>query len=710
MRPSEGGAPASVERFLQFALLGLVASGFLAIAGSGRLDTPTIALVGAGLFVRGLDAAGVLSLRFPPRALAIATACYAAFFPADVFWISRDLAVAGAHLVFFLALIRILTARAWRDSLQVAVIAGLEMVAAALVSIDFNFFLSLGFYVVFAIAALAAAEIRRSMSRAAAMPRTAPRRFSARLALLACSVTAGILALTAGLFFLLPRTADAALSRLARPIILPGFSNQVTLGQIGEIKRSSQPAMHIRIFSATTTGVLRWRGAALSDFDGRRWSDLQPAAERIPLAAGHADLPGNPYRFGRHLSYQVEYDALESRALFFAGQPEKIDLNYPFVARTPDGNYRAPAGPRERVFYEAYSRLEDPPESSPPLRPTPILPLQERERELQLPQPLDARIPKLALSMAPAGETDLVRARAIESRLRRDYRYSLGRANDGASDPLARFLFVTRAGHCEYFASAMAVLLRTQGIPARVVTGFLGGEYNPITDLWVVRASDAHSWVEAWIPDYGWTTFDPTPSDPNPSRAASLAQLAVYLDAGRTFWRNWIVGYNPGLQGSLVGRFEQGARGIDIHRFDPFTAINSVLQFGKKTVASRAALPAAAAICALISAWFLVPPLIRGLKMRRRVERARNGRAEGDDATVLYRRMLGSLKRMGYQKPPWFTPTEFARALPSGALGEAVTEFTKAYNALRFGGRAEAAPRLSALLDDFQRRPFESRG
>ena len=103
MGRSEASAPAAVERFLQFALLGLVATGFLALAGSGRLDTPTIALMTAGFFARGLSISGVLRFDFPSRALAIATACYAAFFLADVFWISRDLASAAAHLVFFLA-------------------------------------------------------------------------------------------------------------------------------------------------------------------------------------------------------------------------------------------------------------------------------------------------------------------------------------------------------------------------------------------------------------------------------------------------------------------------------------------------------------------------------------------------------------------------------------------------------------------------------
>ena len=120
--------------------------------------------------------------------------------------------------------------------------------------------------------------------------------------------------------------------------------------------------------------------------------------------------------------------------------------------------------------------------------------------------------------------TDLERARAMERRLRTDYAYTLEMPSQKSADPLADFLFTRRRGYCEYFASAMAVMLRSIGVPARIATGFQSGLYNPITGLWVIRASDAHAWVEAWIPGNGWTTFDPTPPDPNGPRGRSAGQ------------------------------------------------------------------------------------------------------------------------------------------------------------------------------------------
>ena len=90
-------------------------------------------------------------------------------------------------------------------------------------------------------------------------------------------------------------------------------------------------------------------------------------------------------------------------------------------------------------------------------------------------------------------------------------RYTLQLSRTVPHDPLANFLFERKQGHCEYFASSMAVMLRTLGIPSRVVNGFRTGEFNDLTSQYVVRASNAHSWVEAYFPGYGWIAFDPTP-------------------------------------------------------------------------------------------------------------------------------------------------------------------------------------------------------
>jgi transglutaminase-like putative cysteine protease len=702
MPRADASAAVSVERFFQFSLLGLVASGYLAVAGSGFLDAPTIMLTAAGLLLRGLLIYGFVQFELSERSTTLITIGYTGFYILDYFLLSREFLPATVHLVFFLAVMKILTAKTSRDHLYTACIAFLELLAAAILSINFNFFVFLALYLLFAIAALSSGEIRRSMHKAAATARSGPRHFHARLAVLTVFVTLGILGLTGGLFFLLPRTAEAAFSRFSsHRIHIPGFSNQVTLGDIGEIKNSSRQAMHIRLIGREVAGGVKWRGGTLMDFDGRRWSNPNTMRQFIHVEKGQAELEP-PDNRQRGISYTVEFDELETDSLFFAGTPQRVYLHIGPLIRSEGGNYRLGHSPPQGFRYEAYSLLEESPEATPIRFPTPILPLAERERNLQLP-PLDPRIPRLAREMAAGAPTDLERARALERHLRSDFGYTLQLPSREVADPLAYFLFTRRKGHCEYFAASLAVMLRSLGIPARLATGFQSGIYNPISDLWLVRASDAHSWVEAWIPGHGWTTFDPTPPDPNSAGFAFLTKLGLYVDAAETFWQQWVVGYDSGQQLSLVDQLQQGARHLGIRWFDSINGLGA--NWGVDVVAwfRRFAVRILVVLVLGVWIWWMGPPIIRLLRIRHRVKRVRRGQASVADATLLYARMLHLLKRHGYHKPAWFTPAEFAASLPRTSLGSAVTEFTATYNALRFGGRTEAAPRLSILLDELER-------
>ena len=704
MPRQDAGAAVSVERFFQFSLLGLVASGYLAVAGSGYLDTPAIALTTAGLLLRAVLVCGLFRLNLSDRLTTIVTIAYAAFFVADYFLLSRDFLAATVHLLFFLAVMKILTAKSNRDYLYTAVIAFLELLAAAILSINLNFFLFLALYLLFAIAALTSGEIRRSIGRSTVTARGGSKSFYARLSLLSALVTLGILTLTAGLFFILPRTAEAALSRLlAHGVFLPGFSNQVNLGDIGEIQTSSRPMMHIRMESAQAVGPMKWRGAALIDFDGKRWTNPSRKPEIIPVENGHVVLapPGLPPP-GRRINYHVELEALENDTLFFAGTPEILDLRAPVLYRSETSSFRLGHAVPQGFPYDVYSLLDDPPERAPVLYPPPVLRLAEREVYLQLPA-LDSRIGELARSFAAGEAGDLARARAIERHLRSTYGYTLELPDREVADPLANFLFVRRKGHCEYFASSMAVMLRSLGIPSRLATGFQSGLYNPVSELWLVRASDAHSWVEAWIPGYGWTTFDPTPADPSANGLALLTRLALYLDAAETFWQEWVVTYDLARQGTLAYHMELGAQRAGIRWFDTAAAVRSGWERYVAGWARRYGWPALGWAAGLATLGFAAGPVVRLMGMKRRVERVRRGQASTADATLLYQRMLHILQRRGYQKPPWFTPAEFARSLPRTPLGDSVGEFTATYNALRFGGHAETAPRLSILLDRMER-------
>ena len=344
-RPASPAVP--VERFFQFSLLGLVASGYLAVAGSGYLDAPTILLTAAGLLLRALFICGWIGFEISERAATRATIGYSAFYVADYLALSQEFLTATVHLVFFLAIVKVLTAKTGRDHLYTAVIAFIELVAAAILSINFNFFVFLTLYLLFAMAALTSGEIRRSMNATGAFTaRRGLRRFHPRLAVLTLTVTVGILLLTAGFFFILPRTADAAFARLiSKRMRLPGFSNQVNLGEIGEIKNNARPVMHVRIWGPQQS--LKWRGGALVDFDGKRWSNLSGRREPIYVRNGEADLtPSSDRRTGRKLNYEISFDELSTNALFFAGSPDSVlRLRAPVVLRGRGGRLPRRADP-----------------------------------------------------------------------------------------------------------------------------------------------------------------------------------------------------------------------------------------------------------------------------------------------------------------------------------------------------------------------------
>ena len=386
--------------------------------------------------------------------------------------------------------------------------------------------------------------------------------------------------------------------------------------------------------------------------------------------------------------------------LFFAGIPEIVYVQQPVMLSSGDGSYWLGRPLAEGSYYDVYGFLPGP-ESGTIERE--LLSGPERRRYLELPPLLDPRIPDLARNVTRSYVSDVDRARAIELHLRRSYGYTLELPSHEVPDPLAYFLFQRRKGHCEYFASAMAVMLRTLGIPSRLVTGFQSGIWNPLTELYVIRASDAHSWVEAWLPGRGWVTFDPTPPDPNPGSISLLTKLALYADAVETFWQEWVVSYDLGHQATLADRMQQAGRRVGLHWLDRIVDLAVYWRPRAESWLTSSGLLALLAIAAGALAAWSGPKLWRLWRMRLGVRRLRRGQASVGDATLLYNRMLKLLKRRGYQKPAWFTPYEFASSLPASELGILVTQFTSAYNALRFGGQVDAAPQLSALLEELER-------
>ncbi len=706
-----------VERFFEFSLLGMLASGYLAVASSGYIDWPTLLLAGAGLLLRGLLVAGVLRLRISPRVVAGAALSYPAFFALDYYILSREFLPALTHMVFFLAIIRVLTAQSARDYFFVKVLAFLELLAASLLPTSINFFVFLFLFLLCTVATFTSSEILRSSRDPKVRVRGPARTIHWRLGLLAVLSTMGILVITGGLFFVLPRTAKAALQHFSSPRFrLPGFSNEVNLGDISEVKMSSEPIMHV-LFEKPPPYALKWRGATLYRFDGHKWT--APAGEQEvlrtqPTGLIHLASDEDRWREGIRISYEVKLRSLDTDTVFVAGVPELLRIGLPAVLRTETDDYHV-GFPGAVLHYGVLARLNPPielvangrrsfPEPPGAIRPAPIPPLRPdvREQYIRTP-PLDPRIPRLAEAVTRGARDDLEKALALEQHLRRHYAYTLEQPPNDVADPLANFLFHRRKGHCEYFASALAILLRTQHIPSRVITGFEGGTYNPISGWYVVRASDAHSWVEAWITGLGWTTFDPTPPDTS-AKSSVWSRVGLYLDAAETFWQEWVVNYDLDHQLVFAARIGEGSRNLNWMWWEDSKQLLTVTTANVKRAARTYGKAAAAVLVLSMLVWVAVPVVWNRWRQREQTARLARGQGSPGDATMLYLRLLRILKHRGFEKPAWMTPAEFARCIEPEDASRLVCEFTHAYNEFRFGGKRDAAPGMLVLIEEIARR------
>lgn len=680
----------TTRRFFELSVIALVATGFVALASSPHLSLLDTALAGAALLAAFLRSLGWLRFRIP-AGMATGVACAVFAWAAwDRFFGSRDVVQALVHLIPLLASVQLLAASRGRDYVFVKILALLQLFLAAVVSASFNFFIYLALFVLFGVASFASGEIYRATRQGWLVARQATSRLPVHLSLLSILAGIAILALTACFFLVLPRTAGAAFRRLVNEqTVLAGFSEDVRLGQIGEILQRSTPVMRVRVHQGALPDQVFWRGAALVHFDGRRWFTPPAPGGFVPLDSGRAVLATDEQRRrpGPRVVYEVHVLPAISGILFVAGVPEVLWMDAPGLWRTPAETLRVARGLPSTLRYAVHSFLGDPGLTGP-----------LRADYLQLP-PLDPRVRILAQSITRGLDTDESRSRAIQAYLRTHYQYTLELPEQEPQDPLADFLFRRRKGHCEYFASAMAVMLRSLGIPSRVVTGFHSAAYNPVSGWYVVRSSDAHSWVEAWLPERGWVTFDPTPAAPSRRSSTLWARLGFYLDAAEMLWQEWVVGYDRDRQLLLAVLMGNSGRNIGSRWLEPVglrlaswrsNAERWMRHYGPAAVVLFAA--------ALLAAWS-APRIHRRWKAWRRVERARRGQADASDATVLYERLLETLRRRGFQRPAWLTPREFAATLPSGPPRRLVEEFTTLYYALRFGARRDAAPRLAALLE-----------
>ena len=602
-----------------------------------------------------------------------------------------------AHLIIFLSAIKLLQVKSDRDWVFLYLISFFEVLLAAGLSFSPVFIGTLTLYLLCGLSTIIAFEIRKA-GRAINIAETrllippdsrvfgklVPARSkrnneAGRLPLISIGLLILIFVLALPLFVVAPRAGSAMITRggvgLSNFI---GFSENVSLGAIGELKQNDEVVMRVRIEDAQARRrELKWRGVALDEFSGRTWRKSAEArrSNQATSDRGFFQL-GTTEDLERLTTQTVFLEPIDSAVLFAAPRTVAVQGDFPFVRIDAEGSMQIRRHDSERVIYRVLSDLTEPDTAAlrRDMRPYPTF----AARYLQLPEAFDSRITDLAQSMI-AGANARNRydaAKAIETRLRSDYVYSLQMRASGA-DPLADFLFNVRAGHCEYFSTAMAVMLRTHGIASRVVNGFLPGEYNEAAGAFTVRQSDAHSWVEVYFPENkSWVTFDPTPAAgrTEPVRSGLAAQLGKYAEAFELIWYQYVVGYDKQEQRSLATSVHDRA-----FRYQHLlaTAVQRLQQIA--LLVWRRPILVLLGIGVIILAIALLLLLKRSGWRRFRISRSHE--RSNHSAVEFYERLTSLLAKRGVIRSPDQTPLEFAAG---AGFGEAIF-ITRAYNRVRYG-------------------------
>ncbi|HWX42513.1 MAG TPA: DUF3488 and transglutaminase-like domain-containing protein [Blastocatellia bacterium] len=780
----------SFDAYFRLTSYGLVTTAFAALAVTGELDAISILLYGVALSASlYADLRGVTRYRLREwmwRVLAIA---YVPFVFVDADFISTRV-VALVHMTLFVSAVKLFQQKRDRDWVFLYLIAFFQMLLAAGLTFNASFVASLCVYIFFFVSTLAAFEIRRArrevvfngeevLSRGgrrgtqarpggeeagsirggegvSMRPRGTGPQPPTRLWYLvgaAGAELAIVIMLALPLFFMIPRVGGNAFgSGYGEATAMTGFSNTVELGNLARIKTSSRVVMRVRL-DRPPGRLLRWRGIALDHYDGRSWTistpDIRTTRTNSGARASGGDYTGElqpvfDYPINKEEPFGSTASAPQEaikQEIFL--EPLNTGTGTLFAARrlvhlrTPRGRLRIQDtgavfldGPPGRISYTAWSDVRQSDEHELRLEPSST----EQEgvshiyRQLPIERPLDPRVNRLAHEITQGLTNSYDKARAIETYLKTRFGYTLNlRPTEG--DPLAEFLFETREGHCEYFATAMVLMLRKLGISARIVNGFQMGEYNDISGLYTVREHDAHSWVEAYLPgSRTWIEFDPTPSAGlnDYSQGGVVARLRKYLEAAEVFWMDYVVTLDRDQQANLMVKLQHQLLAIKDWIGGYY---DSIKQWAMRAIASLlvgrqwtpAGIVKAGLLLGLLSLALVALYVLRSYRRLRGKPPTGYGpwwqrlfilptwkgafwikHDQRTSAVLFYEQMLAIVARAGLIKGPDVTPLEFAAA--TGRPN--VIEITRVYNSVRFGGLRlddRETRRVAALLAELKK-------
>ena len=411
------------------------------------------------------------------------------------------------HLALFAVAVKLFALRQERDKWHVAILAFFLFLAAMGTSVHPTIMLYLAAYLALTLTLLARLAYFSVLARFG-YRREEP--VKAPLRGFVVGSTLAALVMAAPLFALLPRIRTPYLlvrgAGTGTVVHAAAFSDEITLDSIGSTRIGRQVVLRMRFSpQEQPRREIRLKADTYDRYDGRTW---RANGDFTPLAPE----PGGTFRLaGGRPVQQAEMWLLPWSSSTLPLPVQTVGLRYRVqaVARDRGGAISLYTVPGTTLRYDVEMKDDPALDSVPPPDLT-----SDADPSLDR-RGVTPRIATLAAQLMGAG-TPFERARHLEERLAQDYTYTTEFVGRSGQLALEDFLFRTRRGHCEFFATAMVVMLRSQGIPARFVTGFFGGDQSTFEGYYVVRQSNAHAWVEAWLPEQGWMVFDPTPASGRP--------------------------------------------------------------------------------------------------------------------------------------------------------------------------------------------------
>lgn len=447
----------------------------------------------------------------PAWAMNVLAVAYLPYFVLDLRVLSQGrLVVAVTHLLLFTVLVKLCALRRERDKWQTAMAVFFLFLTSMATSVHPAVVLYLVAFIVLGLLLFTRFAQLHLIAGFTAGEADRQTLVSVPLGGFLAAATVATLVLAVPLFAFMPRVKNPLVTGRGQGLgtlgSVSGFADVVTLDTIGSIRTSQEVAMRLRYDGTPPVGhEMRYKGGVFEHYRGGSWHPGQ----RPP---GRSNRGGWGRRVILSTAQPTAWVEVFLRPVTGPAVPVPVDA----LVVEGEGETSILFEDANRVIRRGGSG-EGPFEYLVGLGEAPARPGDEPE-----PAALDAsgvtpRVAALAARVAGEG-TPRERALRLEKHLATEYGYSLdfvGRQR--GEDPIETFLFDWREGHCEYFASSMVLMLRSLGIPAVLATGFLGAELHPLEGYWVVRQSNAHAWVEAYLPERGWTVFDPTPAAGRPA-------------------------------------------------------------------------------------------------------------------------------------------------------------------------------------------------